>query len=90
MLFPASFYADDLDSMNWESIPVPSNWTMQGYDKPIYTNVKMPIPPEPPWVPQDDNPTGLIPPELHCAGVLAGTASFYLLSKGSNLPFTSG
>ena len=56
---PAAFYADDLDSLSWDPITVPGNWTMQGYDKPIYTNVQMPIPPDPPWVPQEDNPTGL-------------------------------
>jgi beta-galactosidase/beta-glucuronidase len=56
---PAAFYANDLHSLSWDPIRVPGNWTMQGYDKPIYTNVKMPIPPDPPWVPQDDNPTGL-------------------------------
>jgi beta-galactosidase/beta-glucuronidase len=32
---------------------------MQGFDKPIYTNVQMPIPNTPPYVPKDDNPTGL-------------------------------
>jgi beta-galactosidase len=32
---------------------------MQGYDKPIYCNIKMPIPHNPPFVPAEDNPTGL-------------------------------
>jgi beta-galactosidase len=32
---------------------------LQGYDKPIYTNVQMPIPNTPPFVPKEDNPTGL-------------------------------
>ncbi len=36
---------------------VPSNWQMEGYDTPIYTNVRYPIPVNPPFVP-DDNPTG--------------------------------
>ncbi len=40
-------------------ISVPGNWTVQGFDKPIYTNVKMPIPDNPPHVPQEDNPTGV-------------------------------
>lgn len=43
---------------SWNSLPVPSNWTMHGYDKPHYTNVQMPFPHEPPNVP-DQNPTGL-------------------------------
>ena len=37
---------------------VPSNWMMQGYDKPIYTNVKYPFDNAPPLVPRK-NPTGL-------------------------------
>ncbi|WP_345892217.1 sugar-binding domain-containing protein, partial [Pantoea ananatis] len=38
-------------------MPVPSNWQMQGFDTPIYTNVTYPIPVNPPFVPQE-NPTG--------------------------------
>jgi beta-galactosidase/beta-glucuronidase len=56
---PAAFFEGDLDRLAWEPIIVPGNWTLQGYDKPIYTNVKMPIPLDPPRVPQEDNPTGL-------------------------------
>ncbi len=42
----------------WRKIPVPSNWTLQGtFDKPHYTNVQMPWPNEPPFVPEE-NPTG--------------------------------
>jgi beta-galactosidase len=56
---PAGFFEDNFDASQWDTIEVPGNWTMQGYDKPIYTNVKMPIPNTPPHVPQDDNPTGI-------------------------------
>lgn len=41
----------------WAVLPVPSNWTMHGYDKPHYTNVQMPFGNEPPSVPEE-NPTG--------------------------------
>ncbi|MEG3766779.1 beta-galactosidase [Alteromonas sp. 14N.309.X.WAT.G.H12] len=41
----------------WRTIPVPSNWQLQGVDKPIYCNVKYPFAVNPPHVP-DDNPTG--------------------------------
>ncbi|WP_294406939.1 glycoside hydrolase family 2 TIM barrel-domain containing protein [uncultured Ruminococcus sp.] len=40
------------------SIAVPSNWQLKGYDKPQYTNVRYPIPFDPPYVP-DENPVGL-------------------------------
>ena len=48
----------DYDDNNWPSIPVPSNWQLQGFDKPIYTNVKYPFTDNAPYVPED-NPTGL-------------------------------
>lgn len=42
----------------WKPIQVPGTWTLQGYDKPHYTNVQMPWSPVPPYVPEQ-NPTGL-------------------------------
>lgn len=48
----------DHDDAAWGAIPVPSNWTMHGYDRPHYTNVRMPFDQAPPRVP-DANPTGL-------------------------------
>jgi beta-galactosidase len=39
-------------------IEVPGNWTLQGHDRPHYTNVVMPFQADPPEVP-DENPTGL-------------------------------
>jgi beta-galactosidase len=56
---PEGFFTEDFDASGWDQIEVPGNWMMQGYDKPIYCNVKMPIPNTPPFVPQEDNPTGL-------------------------------
>ena len=35
-------------------IPVPSNWQLQGYGKPQYTNVRYPIPYDPPYVPDQN------------------------------------
>ena len=40
------------------NISVPGNWTLQGWDKPHYTNIQMPFANTPPRVP-DANPTGL-------------------------------
>jgi beta-galactosidase len=42
---------------DWTSIQVPSNWQLEGHDKPIYCNVKYPFEVNPPFVPSD-NPTG--------------------------------
>jgi len=55
---PQDFYRDDFDASAWDDTPVPSNWQMHGYGKPIYTNVSMPWSPAvPPHVPRD-NPVG--------------------------------
>ena len=51
----ARWLEDDLPDSR--STPVPSNWQMQGYDAPIYTNVRYPIDTTPPRVPEE-NPTG--------------------------------
>lgn len=39
-------------------LAVPSNWQLHGYGKPQYTNIRYPIPYDPPYVP-DDNPVGV-------------------------------
>ncbi len=52
------FASPRLDDSRWDQLEVPGNWTMQGYDKPHYTNVQMPFPEEPPHVPEE-NPTGV-------------------------------
>jgi len=54
---PEDFADPFLDDASWDTITVPSNWTLQGYDRPHYTNVQMPWPELPPKVPED-NPTG--------------------------------
>ncbi len=56
---PADFQQPGFDDAGWDAVPVPGNWTLQGYDKPIYCNIQMPIPLNPPFVPREDNPTGL-------------------------------
>lgn len=47
---PESFYKEDYDVSSWETIPVPSNWEMQGYDRPIYANVEYPHSNTPPYI----------------------------------------
>ena len=52
---PETWLTDDLaDAVE---MPVPSNWQMEGFDTPIYTNVTYPINVNPPYVPAE-NPTG--------------------------------
>ena len=56
------YYQRDIDVpeqiSEWDTITVPSNWQMQGYDNPYYTNLNYPYPVDPPYVP-DDNPCGV-------------------------------
>lgn len=49
-MFPKEFYRDDYDISGWDTIPVPSNWEMQGYDRPIYANVEYPHANTPPFI----------------------------------------
>jgi beta-galactosidase len=43
---------------DWSRVEVPGCWTMQGFDRPQYTNTSMPFAGPPPHVPED-NPTGV-------------------------------
>ena len=55
---PEGFWHTDYDTSAWPDIPVPSNWELQGYGTPIYTNIVYPFPQRVPQIPHDDNPTG--------------------------------
>ncbi|MEQ8551470.1 MAG: glycoside hydrolase family 2 TIM barrel-domain containing protein [Cyclobacteriaceae bacterium] len=55
---PQYFYREDYDVSGWADIPVPSNWELEGFGIPIYTNVTYPFPANPPFIPHDDNPVG--------------------------------
>ncbi|HEY4235656.1 MAG TPA: glycoside hydrolase family 2 TIM barrel-domain containing protein, partial [Lacipirellulaceae bacterium] len=49
----------NFDDSAWPTIKVPSNWELQGWGTPIYTNFVYPFKPAiPPNVPLDDNPVG--------------------------------
>jgi beta-galactosidase len=50
------FYRTDLDDSGWDIIPVPSNWEIEGYNFPIYTNIVYPFPANPPRVDNQYNP----------------------------------
>jgi len=40
---PLNFFEKGFDSNNWPTIPVPSNWELQGYGTSIYTNTNYPM-----------------------------------------------
>jgi len=47
---PVDFYKIDYDISNWQSIKVPSNWQLEGYGTPLYSNVVYPFKQDPPFV----------------------------------------
>ena len=57
---PAGFFNTNYDDSKWGTIKVPANWEFSGYGIPIYTNVAYDFTrkPNPPDVPDDNNPVG--------------------------------
>lgn len=65
---PTDFMKPDLDDSGWDNIKVPGNWERQGFGVPIYSNSgwafvsqgydKYLQEPNPPYVPEEWNPTG--------------------------------
>lgn len=52
------FFKDPGQTAAWNQIRVPAHWQTEGFDKYIFTDVEYPIPPNPPFVPEDYNPVG--------------------------------
>ncbi len=97
---PENFHKREFSHESWDEIPVPSNWQTLGYGTPIYTNIKYPFPVNPPFVPTDQNETGLyrtnftIPNTwdgrqvfLHFAGV---QSACYVYLNGQEIGYSQG
>src|SRR5512145_2643105 len=41
---PALFHEPSFDDSKWPTIPVPSNWEMEGFGHPVFRNVHQPFP----------------------------------------------
>jgi len=83
---PEDFHTKDFDSTGWDTVPVPSNWQMHGYDVPNYTNIEYPYPLDPPDVP-DENPIGLYRKDFHIPEAWSGRQVFISFG-GVNSAFT--
>ena len=57
MICKTDFMNRDFDLDRFREVEVPGNWQNYGYDSHQYTNVRYPIPLDPPYVPQE-NPCG--------------------------------
>ena len=55
---PFWFFKDDFDTGDWDKIKVPSNWEVEGFDYPIYTNITYPHGKTPPLIQKKYNPVG--------------------------------
>ena len=55
---PAWFFKNDYDTRDWGQINVPANWELEGYDYPIYVNIKYPHTKTPPTIQKNYNPVG--------------------------------
>ena len=97
---PVDFFRMDFDDTAWHTIPVPSNYQLQGCDIPIYTNAAYSFPMNtagPPVVPRERNSVGsyrkyfTIPDDwtgrqtfVHFDGV---DSAFYLWVNGSKVGY---
>lgn len=55
---PLDFYTDKFDDSSWKDIIVPGDWQFQGYDIPVYVNIRYPFKSNPPYIPSEYNPVG--------------------------------
>jgi len=55
---PVGFENPAYDISDWGTIPVPSNWEMEGHGLRIYSNIEYPFPKDPPNAPTEWNPVG--------------------------------
>ena len=55
---PTTFQNVNYDDSQWDTIPVPANWEVEGYDHPIYLDERYPFTTKWPDAPTDYNPVG--------------------------------
>ncbi|GAA4973912.1 glycoside hydrolase family 2 TIM barrel-domain containing protein [Algibacter aquimarinus] len=97
---PEDFYKQDFSIKGWDTIMVPSNWEMQGFGLPIYTNIVYPFPKNPPFISHNINNVGsykrnfTIPAYwknkdvyLHFAGV---SGAMYVYVNGNKVGYSEG
>ena len=95
---PVDFYKTDFNVINWKEIKVPSNWELDGYGIPIYTNITYPYPKNPPYIDHSDDPVGsyrryfMLPENWKNRKVFlhfeAGTSAMYIWVNGNKVGYT--
>lgn len=98
---PEGFEDPAFNTTEWDDVPVPSMWQLNGYGKgPHYTNVNFPIPVDPPNVPFDENETGSYIRKFHVPGGLRDSqlrlrfegvdAAFHVWVNGEEVGYHQG
>ncbi|MBL4604859.1 MAG: beta-galactosidase, partial [Flavobacteriaceae bacterium] len=62
---PTTFQNKNYDDGDWKTIPVPANWEVQGFGKPIYLDERYPFTTKWPNAPKDYNPVGTYRKEIN-------------------------
>ena len=62
---PTTFQNIDFDDSDWTTIPVPSNWEVEGFGHPIYLDERYPFTTKWPNAPTDYNPVGTYRKEIN-------------------------
>ena len=55
---PTTFHNITYDDSDWNTIPVPANWEVEGFGRPIYLDERYPFTTKWPDAPKDYNPVG--------------------------------
>jgi beta-galactosidase len=95
---PKDFFKKDFNTTNWKEISVPSNWELNGYGIPIYTNITYPFVKNPPFIDHADNPVGSyrrsfeLPENWNGRRVYlhfeAGTSAMYIWVNGEKVGYS--
>ncbi|ETN95340.1 glycoside hydrolase family 2 TIM barrel-domain containing protein [Zhouia amylolytica] len=102
-LRPKDFYKSNYSTLGWDDIEVPSNWEVEGYGIPIYTNTEYPFNttnPNPPDIPDGYNPVGSykrsfnIPDNWNGEEIImhfgAVKSAFYIWINGEKVGYSQG
>ncbi len=97
---PKSFHNIGFDDSEWGTIPVPSNWEVEGHGRPIYLDERYPFTTKWPDAPKDYNPVGTYRNEidlskeflsedvvLHFAGA---KSAMYVYVNGNYVGYSQG
>ncbi|WP_084668494.1 glycoside hydrolase family 2 TIM barrel-domain containing protein [Arenibacter nanhaiticus] len=97
---PTRFQNMEYDAREWNSIPVPANWEVEGYDHPIYLDERYPFTTTWPDAPTDYNPVGTYRKEVRLTKEMlseavilhfaAAKSAMYLYVNGHYVGYSQG